>query len=145
VRATGRSRRGYAGRAGGEPQACERLRRADNLLCLRKPAFRPATTDSRHRFAIYVCGDYIARLKQARIAPSMSRAGCPWDNAMAESFIATLKREEVDGRAYRDIMDARAHIGIFLEPVYNQQRLHSALGYQPPDAFEAELPLRVCA
>jgi len=207
----------------------ERLRRADNLLCLRKPAFRPATTDSRHRFMIYpnlaarvapttvnqlwvsdityvrlseefiylavvldafsrkvigwaladhlraelavealemalsqrdvlpaglihhsdrgvqyACGDYIGRLRQAGIAPSMSRAGCPWDNAMAESFMATLKREEVDGRAYRDLLDARGQIGTFLEQVYNRQRLHSALGYRPPDAFEGELPRLTC-
>ena len=59
---------------------------------------------------------------------------------MAESFMATLKREEVDGRAYRDLTDARGQIGTFLEQVYNRYRLHSALGYRPPEAFEAELP-----
>jgi putative transposase len=79
-------------------------------------------------------------LRQAEIVPSMSRAGCPWDNAMAESFMAMLKREEVDGRAYRDLIDARSQIGTFLEQVYNRHRLHSALGYRPPEAFEAELP-----
>ena len=199
----------------------ERLRRTDNLLCLRKPAFRPATTDSRHAFALYpnlawklrptsvnllwvadityvrlaeafvylavvldaysrrvvgwaladhlraelavaalemalgtravvpgtlvhhsdrgvqyACGDYIARLEAAGIQPSMSRAGCPWDNAMAESFMATLKREEVDGRAYKDLADARATIGPFLEETYNRRRLHSALDYLAPEAFE---------
>ena len=88
----------------------------------------------------YACGDYIGRLRQAGIVPSMSRAGCPWDNAMAESFMATLKREEVDGRAYRDMADARGQISMFLEQIYNCQRLHSALGYRPPEAFEAELP-----
>jgi putative transposase len=204
----------------------ERLRREDNLLCLRKPTFRPATTDSRHRFAIYAnlaskirpmainqlwvadityvrlseafvylavildgfsrkvvgwaladhlraelalealemaltkrpvqrnglvhhsdrgvqyaCGDYIARLEKAGILPSMSRVACPWDNAMAESFMATLKREEVDGRAYRDLQDARARIGVFIEQVYNRQRLHSALNYRSPEAFENGLPV----
>jgi putative transposase len=54
----------------------------------------------------YACGDYIERLEKAGIQPSMSRAGCPWDNAMAESSMRTLKREEVDGRAYRDLAEA---------------------------------------
>jgi len=53
--------------------------------------------------------------------------------------MATLKREEVDGRDYRDLGDARARIGAFLEAVYNRQRLHSALHYQAPDVFEARL------
>ena len=58
----------------------------------------------------YACGDYIARLERAGIQPSMSRAGCPWDNAMAESFMRTLKREEVNGQAYRDRAEAEASI-----------------------------------
>ena len=198
-----------------------RIRQSDNLLCLRKAAFRPATTDSRHGHLIYpnlayklapttvnqlwvadityvrlseefvylavildaysrrvvgwsladhlraelaldalemalvgrevipgglihhsdrgvqyACGDYVGRLEAAGIQPSMSRAGRPWDNAMAESFMATLKREEVDGRTYRDLADARASIARFLEEVYNAKRLHSALDYWPPAVFE---------
>jgi transposase InsO family protein len=84
----------------------------------------------------YAYGDYIDRLKAAGIQPSMSRAGCPYDNAMAESFMKTLKLEEVDGSAYADLATARAAIGAFLESVYNQTRLHSALDYLSPVEFE---------
>ncbi len=199
-----------------------RLMREDNLLCLRKPAFKPPTTDSRHDWRVwpnlarrlvpmainqlwvadityvrldqafvylavlldafsrkvvgwaladhlkaslalaalqmaldsrevipgglvhhsdrgvqYACGDYIARLEAAGIQPSMSRAGCPYDNAMAESFMKTLKQEEVDARDYRDMDHARSAIGQFIETVYNDQRLHSALTYLSPVEFEA--------
>ena len=199
-----------------------RIRREDNLLCVPKLAFRPATTDSRHGWRLwpnlarhlvplavnqlwvadityirlreefvylavvldafsrrvvgwamaehlraelalsaldmalvdrrvtpgglvhhsdqgvqYACGDYIARLERAGIQPSMSRPGCLWDNAMAESFMCTLKREEVNGQAYRDRAEAEASIGAFIAEVYNRQRLHSALSYLAPEAFEA--------
>jgi len=87
----------------------------------------------------YACGAYVARLDGAGIQPSMSRIGCPWDNAVAESFMRTLKKEEVDGRAYRDLADARASIGQFIDGIYNNQRLHSALDYLPPLAFEPRL------
>jgi transposase InsO family protein len=202
-----------------------RLMRADNLLCLRKPAFVPATTDGRHGWRIYpnlawrlqpmavnqlwvadityvrlaedfvylavvldafsrraigwamaahlraelaldalemalasrtviagglvhhsdrgvqyACGDYVGRLTAQGIVPSMSRVGCPYDNAMAESFIKTLKQEEVDGRTYRNLAEAKAAIGCFIEAIYNRQRLHSALAYKAPAEFEAELP-----
>lgn len=88
----------------------------------------------------YACGDYVARLEAAGIQPSMSRIACPYDNAMAESFMKTLKQEEVDGRAYRDIDAARIQIARFIDDVYNRQRLHSALAYRPPAEFEAQLP-----
>jgi transposase InsO family protein len=68
----------------------------------------------------------------------MSRKGNPWDNAACESFIKTLKHEEVYRSEYRDLEDARDSIGQFLEKVYNQKRLHSALGYLPPVEFEAQ-------
>ncbi|HEY4041012.1 MAG TPA: IS3 family transposase [Rhodopila sp.] len=205
----------------------QRLRREDNLLCVTGKTFRPATTDSDHRFTVYAnlarrmvptavnqlwvadityvrlaeefvylavvldafsrkvigwsmaahlqaslalealamalrtrevtpglvhhsdrgvqyaCGDYARRLKQAGIEPSMSRPGCPWDNALAESFMRTLKREEVDGRTYRDLAETKASIGSFLEEVYNRQRLHSALAYLSPEGYEtSQLLLR---
>ena len=87
----------------------------------------------------YACGDYMAVLERHEIQPSMSRAGCPYDNAMAESFMKTLKQEEVDGRAYRDLAEAEASIGAFIDQVYNRQRLHSALNYLAPAEFEAQL------
>ena len=202
-----------------------RLMRTDNLLCLRRKAFVPATTDSHHRFRVYpnlarkleptginqlwvadityvrlaasfvflaiildaysrrvvgwamethlqailalkaldmalatrevipgslvhhsdrgvqyACGDYIARLESHGILPSMSRVACPYDNAMAESFIKTLKSEQVEGQAYRDLEHAKGEIGTFIELVYNRQRLHSALGYRPPVEFEDDNP-----
>jgi transposase InsO family protein len=200
-----------------------RIMREDNLLCLRKPVFRPATTNSRHSWRIwpnlarrlipmdvnqlwvadityvrlaegfvylavildacsrkvigwamedhlraelaldalemalntrevtpgglvhhsdrgtqYACGDYIARLEAAGIQPSMSKAGCPYDNAMAESFMKTLKSEEVDASDYQDLAHARSAIGAFIEAIYNRQRLHSALAYLSPAEYEAK-------
>ena len=199
-----------------------RLMREDNLLCLRKKAFVPTTTDARHSWRIYpnlawrlkptgvnqlwvadityvrlsegfaylavvldafsrraigwamaehfaaslalaalemalanraitpgllvhhsdrgvqyACGDYIGRLQAHAIQPSMSRVGCPYDNAMAESFMKTLKQEEVDGRSYRNLAQARQAIEYFLSEVYNRQRLHSALAYNAPAEVEA--------
>ena len=66
----------------------------------------------------------------------MSRKGNPYDNAACESFMKTLKQEEVYRNEYRDFQEARAGIGVFLESVYNQKRLHSALGYVSPSEFE---------
>jgi transposase InsO family protein len=202
-----------------------RIMREDNLLCLRKPLFRPATTDSRHGWRVwpnlarhmlpttinqlwvadityirlaeafvylavildafsrkvvgwamadhlraelaldalamalesrtvvqgslvhhsdrgvqYACGNYVARLEAAGIQPSMSRVACPYDNAIAESFMKTLKQEEVNGAAYRDRAHAQADIGTFIEQVYNRQRLHSALAYLSPQEYEESAP-----
>jgi putative transposase len=89
----------------------------------------------------YACGDYIGRLEAHAIQPSMSRVGCPYDNAMAESFMKTLKKEEVDGRSYRDLAQASQAIDRFLAEVYNRKRLHSALGYNSPAEFEENLLL----
>lgn len=84
----------------------------------------------------YCSRDYIGSLRAAGIAISMSRAGNPYDNAAAESFMRTLKCEEVYLSEYRDLEDARERIGEFLESYYNRVRLHSSLGYRSPVAFE---------
>lgn len=199
-----------------------RIMREDNLLCMRKKAFVPATTDSNHGWRIwpnlarglitgainqlwvadityirlieefvyaaivldahsrrvigwalarhlgaslaiealnmalaerkpqaslihhsdrgvqYACADYLTLLADNGIQPSMSRAGNPYDNAKAESFMKTLKREQIHGRQWRDLEALRADLAEFFETNYNQQRLHSALGYLSPAAFEQQ-------
>jgi putative transposase len=87
----------------------------------------------------YASNDYTDLLQTHGITISMSRKGNPWDNAACESFMKTLKHEEVLRNEYRDLAEARASIREFLEKVYNHKRLHSALGYLPPSEFEANL------
>ena len=87
----------------------------------------------------YASGDYVKRLETAGILMSMSRPGNPYDNAWAESFMKTLKVEEVDGQRYRHFEHAYSSIRTFVEDVYNSERLHSALDYRSPVEFEAEI------
>jgi putative transposase len=75
-------------------------------------------------------------LKAEGIRISMSRTGNPYDNAQAESFIKTLKYEDIPLFEYQNFAEARRRIGQFIEEVYNEKRLHSALGYRPPAEFE---------
>jgi putative transposase len=90
----------------------------------------------------YAAQDYVGRLLQFGFQVSMSKKSAPWENARAESFMKTLKAEEVWLNQYRDLEHARASIGHFLDEVYNRRRLHSALGYLPPVVFEANLATR---
>jgi transposase InsO family protein len=84
----------------------------------------------------YASEEYAKVLRQHGIVPSMSRPANPYDNAFCESFMRTLKREEIDARSYCDLDDLRTHVAEFIEQYYNRSRLHSALGYQPPEEFE---------
>jgi putative transposase len=103
-------------------------------LIERKPP--PGLVHHSDRGVQYASDDYTEMLKQHHATISMSRKGNPWDNAACESFMKTLKQEEVYRNEYCDFHDAHSSIGEFLERVYNQKRLHSALGYVPPAEFE---------
>jgi putative transposase len=103
-------------------------------LIERQPA--PGLVHHSDRGVQYASQDYTETLQQHNATISMSRKGNPYDNAACESFMKTLKYEEVYRNEYRDFDEARASIGEFLERVYNQKRFHSALGYVPPAEFE---------
>jgi putative transposase len=102
----------------------------------------PGLVHHSDRGSQYASNDYTDLLKAHGIAISMSRKGNPWDNAACESFMKTLKYEEVLRNEYRDLAEARSSIREFLEKIYNQKRLHSALGYVPPARFEKEAAAR---
>ncbi|HEY8325328.1 MAG TPA: IS3 family transposase [Ktedonobacterales bacterium] len=104
-------------------------------LAQRQPA--PGLIHHSDRGVQYASLEYVARLEQAGARVSMSAKGNPYDNAKAESFFKTLKREEVYLKDYQTFAEAEANLGHFIEAVYNQKRLHSSLGYLPPVEFEA--------
>jgi len=103
-------------------------------LMQRRPP--PGLVHHSDRGVQYASAAYTEMLKQHQATISMSRKGNPYDNAACESFMKTLKQEEVYRNEYRDFPEALAGIADFLERVYNQRRLHSALGYLPPASFE---------
>ena len=103
-------------------------------LVTRKP--QPGLVHHSDRGVQYASQLYTDMLKEHLAQISMSRKGNPYDNAACESFMKTLKYEEVYRTEYRDLAEARAGLALFLERVYNQKRLHSALGYVPPAEFE---------
>lgn len=85
----------------------------------------------------YAAHDYIDELRNCKFQISMSRKGNPYDNAFAESFMKTIKTEEVYLWEYQTFEDVLTRIPYFIEDVYNQKRLHASLGYMPPSEFEA--------
>ncbi len=107
----------------------------DTALSTRKPQPGSLIHHS-DRGVQYASIAYRQRLADRDITISMSRPGNPFDNAKAESFMKTLKTEEINGKAFADISDARRRINSFIAEVYNKDRLHSALGYQSPLEFE---------
>jgi putative transposase len=108
-------------------------------MALSRRIVPPGLVHHSDRGCQYASHDYTDLLKANGIQISMSRKGNPWDNAACESFMKTLKYEEVHRSEYRDLAEARASIAEFLDKIYNHKRLHSALGYLPPAEFEANL------
>jgi putative transposase len=107
-------------------------------IATRRPG--PGLVHHSDRGVQYASAEYIAVLQQHQIVPSMSRPANPYDNASCESFMKTLKQEEIYLNNYRDLEHLRRNVGVFLEEYYNQRRLHSSLGYQSPEEFEQSLP-----
>jgi putative transposase len=124
--------------------ALERYLEAELALAARRMALatraiRPGLVHHADRGVQYASQAYTDLLKAQGIRISLSRTGNPYDNAQAESFIKTLKYEEVSLCEYQHLTDARGRIGQFIEEVYHDKRLHSALGYRPPAEFERSL------
>jgi len=108
-------------------------------MALDNRTVQPGLVHHSDRGVQYAATEYTNLLKEKGIAISMSRKGNPYDNAQAESFMKTLKYEEVYLSDYENLNQARERIARFLNQVYNRERLHSKLGYVPPEEFEAKL------
>jgi putative transposase len=105
-------------------------------IAARQP--KPGLVHHSDRGIQYASADYVAVLNEHQMTPSMSRPANPYDNATCESFMKTLKQEEIYCREYRDLEDLETHLEEFLDRYYNQRRLHSALGYRTPEEFEEQ-------
>jgi transposase InsO family protein len=106
----------------------------EKAIAERKPA--PGLVHHSDRGVQYASDEYVRLLRKQEMIPSMSRPANPYDNASCESFMKTLKREEIYANEYQDLDDLRTNIETFIDEYYNRQRLHSALGYRPPEEFE---------
>jgi putative transposase len=103
-------------------------------VTVRKP--QPNIIHHSDRGVQYACTEYVQVLKENKMLPSMSAVGNPYDNAYAESFMKTLKNEEVHLEDYEDFTDVVERVPQFIEAVYNRKRVHSGIGYLPPEEFE---------
>jgi putative transposase len=108
----------------------------EQAIAQRRP--RPGLVHHSDRGLQYARGEYVAVLEKFGIVASMSRPANPYDNASCESFMKTLKREEIYANRYENLEHLRTNIEGFIEQYYNRQRLHSALGYRSPEEFERE-------
>ncbi len=108
-----------------------------HAIATRQPP--PGLVHHSDRGVQYASGEYMLVLKEHQMIPSMSRPANPYDNASCESFMKTLKREEIYANDYRDLEHLRINLEAFIQQYYNRHRLHSALGYRPPDEFEQAL------
>jgi transposase InsO family protein len=106
----------------------------ERAIAARRP--QPGLVHHSDQGCQYASDDYVKRLEAIGAVASMSRAGSPWENGICESFIGTLKREEIDARPYGSYEELEQHIEEFLSRIYNAVRLHSALGYCSPEEFE---------
>src|SRR5262245_4475236 len=111
-------------------------------MALRRRRISPGLIHHSDRGIQYASGAYTGLLTEKGIRISMSRRGNPYDNATAESFMKTLKHEEVHRSDYRDLSEARRSIRRFIESIYNHKRLHSALNYSSPAEFERRISLQ---
>jgi transposase InsO family protein len=117
-------------------QARLALNALEKAIMNRQPA--PGLVHHSDQGVQYACRDYVRMLRDHRMMPSMSRPGNPYDNAKCESFMKSLKQEEIYANDYRDLEHLIESVEEFIEHYYNRCRLHSALGYRPPEEFEKE-------
>jgi transposase InsO family protein len=110
----------------------------ERAVAERKPG--PGLVHHSDRGVQYASAEYVGAMRKYQMLPSMSRPANPYDNASCESFMKTLKQEQIYTHKYRDTAELRAHIEQFIDEYYNRQRLHSALGYRTPQEFEAAVP-----
>jgi putative transposase len=116
-----------------------RLPKAALELAIAQRQPPPGLVHHSDRGVQYASHEYINLLQQHQIIPSMSRPANPYDNASCESFMKTLKREEIYANDYQNLEHLRTNIRAFIDEYYNRCRLHSALGYRPPEEFEQAL------
>jgi len=130
------SRRAVGWALGRNLQTSLPLAALENAIRSRQPS--PGLIHHSDRGTQYASNDYVKRLENIGAVMSMSRPARPWENGRCESFLKTLKREEINARPYRTMEDLEQHLEEFIELIYNRVRLHSALGYRSPAEFEQQ-------